>query len=283
MEFTVNQIKIAKRLSYGAKLFQGYFFRNSLFYEQFKDGYKALICFVEHYAYERQGAARAYSEIAKKAIKNQFNSSVKSVTLTDAEETWRHYKGIAKSEYNNLGVNSSHNPMNSDNGILTVMAKRNIINLASYVKGLIQNNQTKQAHRLLTSIRGVGAKIASLYLRDIAYNGKLAESRIKDQCYLQPVDTWIEQALSVIFGNEKPKVLKEKQEIIVKLCKVANVSPISFNQGAWVLGSQIAGDFKAFQQIAEDHDVKQIINEHIKEKKYYVHELERLLQNWPEL
>jgi len=256
MEFTANQIKIAKRLSYGAKLFKGYFFRSSLFHEQFKYGYKALVCFVENYAYERQGAASAYSEIAKKAIKKQFNGSVKSVTLTDAEKTWEHFKEIARSEYNNLGVNPSLNPMNSDGGILAVMAEGNIINIASYVKGLIQKNQTKQAYRLLTGIRGIGSKIASLYLRDIAYNAKLAESSIRDQRYLQPVDTWIDQALKIIFGNKEQKALKEKQEIIVKLCKAAKVSPISFNQGAWVLGSQIAGDFKTFQQIAEGHNVK---------------------------
>ena len=283
MEFTANQIKIAKRLSYGAKLFKSYFFSKSLFEEQFKDGYKALVCFVENYAYERQGAASAYSEIAKKAIKKQFDGSVKSVTFTDAKEAWKHYQEIAKSEYNSLGVNPSLNPMNSDGGILAVMAKGNIINLASYVKGLIQSNQTKQAYRLLTGIRGIGPKIASLYLRDITYNGKLAESEIKDQRYLQPIDTWIDQALKIIFRNKKPKALKEKQEIIVKLCKAAKVSPISFNQGAWVLGSKIAGDFKTFQQIAEGHNVKQIISEHIKDEKSYIHELERLLQNWPEL
>jgi hypothetical protein len=46
------------------------------------------------------------------------------------------------------------------------------------------------------------------------------------------------------------------------------------------LGSQIAGDYKTFQQIAEGKNVKLIIKEHIDEKKNYVYELERLLQNW---
>lgn len=284
MEFTSKQIKIAKRLSYGANLFRRYFFRDALFSKQFDDGYKALLCFVKHYAYERQGAPTAsYTKIAKRAIENQFNGSIKSVILTDAKETWKYYLEIAKKEYNNLGVNETHNPMKSDSGVLRVMANRNIINIASYVKGLIQNNQTKEAHRLLTSIRGVGTKIASLYLRDIAYLGKLPESRIKEQYYLQPVDTWIEQTLSIVFGNENPRVLREKQERIVDLCKAANVSPIAFNQGAWVLGSQISGDYKTFQKIAEGKDVKSIITEHIEEEKNYVSELERLLQNWAEL
>lgn len=284
LEFTPRQIKIAKRLSYGANLFQRYFFRDSLFSEQFEDAYKALVCFVENYAYQRQGApASSYSKIAKKAIKNRFNDSIESVTLADAKETWKDYLEIAKKEYNNLKVNEKRNAMKSDSGILTVMANRNITNLASYTKGLIQNNQTKEAHSLLTSIRGVGTKISSLYLRDIAYLGKLPESKIKDQYCLQPVDTWIEQTLSIIFGNEKPRGLREKQERIVDLCKTANVSPIAFSQGAWMWGSQISGDFNTFRQIAEGRNIKSIVEEHIQEMKNYVSELERLLQNWPEL
>ena len=283
MEFAQKQIKMAKRLSYGATLFQSYFFRDHLFHEQFDDGYKALVCFVNHYAYQRQGAPASYSKITKKTIENRFNGNIAAVTLIDAKETWNDFKKIAKTEFNNLRVNKTHNPMNSDSGILTVMANRNITNLASHVKGLIQNNQTKEAHRLLTSIRGIGTKISSLYLRDVAYLGKFPEIRIKDQYYLQPVDTWIEQALSIIFGREKPRVLKEKQERIVNLCITANISPIAFNQGAWFLGSQIATDYKTFQQIAEGQNVKSIIKERIEEEKHYVSELERLLQNWPEL
>lgn len=38
---------------------------------------------------------------------------------------------FAESEYNSLGVNSKHNLMNCDGGILAVMAKGNIINLHS--------------------------------------------------------------------------------------------------------------------------------------------------------
>ena len=100
---------------------------------------------------------------------------------------------------------------------------------------------------------------------------------------MQPIDTWVNQALSIIFGGDAPGKTKEKQETIVKLCKQANVSPIAFNEGAWVLGSQIAVDYKTFQQIARGQNVRAIIKEHIEEKKNYVSKLELLLQDWPEL
>jgi len=273
---------MAKRLSYGANLFRSYFYKDKSFNEQFEDNYQALICFYENYAYQRLGAARAYPEIAVKALQNRFNLSIKSITITDATEVWKNYQEIARNEYNNLGVNKTHNPMNSDDGLLTIMAEKNIINIASHVRNLLKNNQTREAHELVDDVRGTGTKIASLYLRDVAYLGKLPENMIKDPYYLQPVDTWIEQTLSIIFGNEKPKVLKEKQELIIKLCEKANVSPIAFNQGAWMLGSQVAGSYLAFQQLARGQNAKIIIKEHIEERKRYVSDAERWLQDWSE-
>lgn len=282
MEFTEEQKEMAIRLSRGANLFQSYFYKDTSFKEQFEDNYHALICFFKYYAYSRQGAASAYPKIAEKALQNRFMRSVKSITIADAEEVWKNYQEIARNEYNNLGVNKKLNPIRSDKGILTKMTKKNIINLASHVRSLIQNNQTKEAHDLVDDIRGVGTKIASLYLRDIAYLGRIPENTIKDSYYLQPVDTWINQAISIIFGQGKPKVLRKKQEMIVELCETANVSPIAFSQGAWVLGSQVAGDYLTFKHLARGQNGKAIIKKHIDEKKRYVSDAERCLPDWAE-
>jgi len=282
MDFTLEQKAIAKRLSYGANLFRSYFYRDTSFVEQFEDNYQALVCFFRHYAYERQGAAPAYSKIALKVLKNKFDHSPRSLALVDAVEVWKDYQEIARKEFNNLKVNKTHNPMRSDSGLIRVMANIHIVNLATHVKSLIQNKQTTEAHKLVTSIRGIGTKIASLYLRDIAYLGKLPEKEIEDQHYLQPVDTWIEQTLSIIFRNAKPKALKKRQEIIVTLCDAAKVSPISFSQGAWMLGSQVAGDYATFQQLATGQNARAIIEEHVRERKRYVSDAERWLQDLPE-
>jgi len=283
LEFTSEQKKIAERLSYGANLFRSYFFKDESFKNQFHDNYQALVCFFEHYAYQRQGApATTYSEIALKALKNRFHGSLRFVTIKDARAIWKDYQKIARDEYNDLGVNKTHNPMRSDKGLLAIIARKNIANLASHVKGMIQNNQTREAHELVMDVRGIGTKIASLYLRDIAYLGRIPENGIKDQCYLQPVDTWIKQTLSIIFGNKKQAFLKKQQEMIIRLCEAANVSPIAFNQGAWLLGSQIAGDYSTFEQLAKGQNAKAIIKEHIKEKKRYLSDAQQWLQRWPE-
>ena len=69
---------------------------------------------------------------------------------------------------------------------------------------------------------------------------------------------------------------------IIELCKEADVSQIAFNQGAWVIGSQIASNFNFFRQILKGRNAKSIIEKRIKEREEYLSEMRRLLRNWPD-
>lgn len=279
-QFTEEQIKIARRLTLGAAVYQNHHLQESVFKDQFKDEYKALICFVEHYAYERQGAARAYPIIARMAIEKMFRGKLMPLTRMHAKNAWEICKEIARKDFNNIKLNESHNPMKADKGILATMTTHKISNLSLYVKELIQQDKTAKAHSFIASVRGVGSKIAPFYLRDIAYLGNLEENKIKDPHYLQPIDTWLIQTLSIILGDEVPRKLEEKQKIIVELCEVAGCSPIAFNQGAWVLGSQIAGSFKMFREIAVGENARSILEEHVSTMKQYVAEVERIVDRF---
>ena len=281
MPFTEEQIEIAKRLCLGATIYRNYHLRGPIHRNQFRDSYQALVRFVRGYAYERQGAAAAYKLIAEKSIEKVLCNRVRSINLEISEKVWRTYREIAKTEFNNLSVNATHNPLKSDKGILTMMAKEQIKNLAVFVRDMIQNGNTKKVHRLMVNVRGIGTKIASLYMRDIAYLGDLNELKIKDSHYLQPIDTWIEQCLSIIL-EDVPKKPEEKQRKIVELCKEANVSQTAFNQGAWVIGSQIAGNFGFFREILKGRNAKLIIKRHIKKREEYVSVMKQFLRNWPD-
>lgn len=281
MPFTEEQIEIAKKLCLGATIYCNYHLRNAVHRNQFKDSHQALVCFVQNYAYERQGAAAAYPVIAEKSIEKVLSNRIGLIDLNDAKRVWKIYKETAKNEFNNLKINATHNPLNSDNGILTTMANEQIKNLAVYVRDMIQNSNTRKVHKLLVNVRGIGTKITSFYMRDIVYLGGLDELKIKDAHYLQPIDTWLEQTLSIIL-EDVPKKLEEKQRTIVELCKEADVSQIAFNQGAWVLGSQIAGNFSSFREILKGRNAKSIIQKRIKEREEYLSEMRRLLRNWPD-
>jgi len=280
MQFEKEQLEIAKRLTTGAAIYQNCYLSDTMFKEQFANEYQALVCFISNYAYERQGAAAAYPVIAERAIEKVFHKEIKSVTHAHVQMAWGACKEIATDDFNNLQLNATHNPMHSQNGILAIMAEQGIHNIALHIKGLIEKDKTREAHELIDSVRGIGPKIASFYLRDIVYLAKLTESKIKDQFYLQPVDTWLEQALSIIFGARAPTKLREQQEIIVNLCKEADCSPIAFNQGAWVLGSQIAGDYNTLQKLAKNEKAKEIIESHISETKAYLAEVEKIVNEF---
>jgi hypothetical protein len=279
MEFNSNQLDMAKRLSFGASFFRNcYLTADPSSAKQFTDPYQALIRFVNSYAYERQGAAPAYKKIAEKVIEKIFNQRSISLTSADVSDAWTEYNTMARVEYNGLKVNGKTNPMSDDKGVLWVIERNRILNLASHTKCLIRNRKTLEAHSLIDSIRGVGPKIASLYLRDVAFLGEISEGGIEDQYLLQPYDTWIDQALTILVGATKPKTLKARQQMIVRLCLEAEVSPIAFNQGAWVLGSQIAEDFETFARLVEGKDSRAIIQQHLEEIERYVSEVRKLLQ-----
>jgi hypothetical protein len=239
VNFDSSQTQVAKRLAAFASVYQNAYVNNINFRKQFENGYIALECFLENYAYERQGTPQAYPAIAKQTIEKVFHGKVENVNSDQATKAWRTYSEIATRDFNGIKTNASHNPMNSDQGVLTAMANQGIHNIAAHVKTLIKNGKTKNAHTFIDDIRGIGAKIASFYLRDIAYLGGLDENQIKDQFYLQPLDTWLDQTFSMIMKKEKPASLEEKQKTFVDLCRQAGCSPIAFNQGAWIVISEI--------------------------------------------
>lgn len=289
MHFDESQINIAKFLKKVAPIHQNYFLCKKIFREQFENGYKALICFLKNYAYERQGAAAAYSKIALKCVfyKYQDGHNWTGPTKDDAKDLWEEYKNIAESDYNlfenrtrKVRVNETHNPLNADRGVVHTLVSNNTSNIAVHTRNLISCGDTAGAYDFIKEIRGIGGKIACLYLRDIVYLAGLPEENISDSYLLQPIDTWLEQTFKILFNSDVPSKLQEKQKLIVDLCKESGVSSISFNQGAWVLGSQIAGEFETFKRALTDYDFAQkIIRNHIEEKEGYLREVKNVLDS----
>jgi hypothetical protein len=234
LNFNEQQIQIARNLASFAPVYQNTILELNLnVKKQFNNNFIALDFFLEHYAYERQGSPKAYPIIAKKTIEDVFHGKLEIVTSEQSTKAWKTYNDIASQHFNGMDTNEKLNPMNCEGGVLTVMANQETenMNIAGFVKKRIQNGKTKEAHKFIDSIRGIGTKIASFYLRDIAYLGGLNEKQIKDQFYLQPMDTWLEQAYTVIEGRQSVS-LEAKQKTFVDLCEQAGCSPIEFNQGA---------------------------------------------------
>lgn len=307
MQFDKSQINIAKLLKKVSPIYQNCYLHNDMkLREQFDGGYKALVCFLENYAYERQGSAAAYPKIALKCVSNIYQNGYnwRVPTKDDAKKIWENYKDIAKKEFNliekdkktgneKVKVNELRNPMYKEEGVIDKLASNNISNIAIYIRDLISNGNTDKAYDFIKSICGIGEKISSFYLRDIVYLTSLDEKNISDLHLLQPIDTWIEQTLKIIFASNEElsielseydiktntKYRKKYQKLIVDLSKKSGISSISFNQGAWVLGSQIAGEFETFKKALTNYDfaAQKIIEHHIKEKEEYLREVKNVL------
>lgn len=106
------------------------------------------------------------------------------------------------------------------------------------------------------------------------------EKNISNLHLLQPMDTWLEQTLRILFSPDVSMTLREKQKKIVDLCQESEVSSISFNQGAWILGSQIAGEFGTFEGALTNYNsARKIIEDHMEEKEGYLCVVKNVLDN----
>jgi hypothetical protein len=123
-------------------------------------------------------------------------------------------------------------------------------NLTRYSIAAIEQGDIQKIHDGFMGIRGIGPKIASLYLRDLVDIYDL-ENKIspEDFGFLQPIDVWVRRVArkTGIVGDEKlsdPDIQKD----IVRVCRELGISALRFNQGAWYLGKN------AFEILVENLD-----------------------------
>ena len=112
-------------------------------------------------------------------------------------------------------------------------------NILDYSIKEIKKGKIKKLDKDLRSIRQVGKKTCSLFLRDTVSFYELDES-LSDSDYdvLQPVDTWVFQMakkLGMIDKEMKLSELEKNRSLITEAANAAGVSPLSFNQGLWYL------------------------------------------------
>jgi hypothetical protein len=124
--------------------------------------------------------------------------------------------------------------------------------------GVIRSGHVHPHFDRLTSIRGVGPKIASLLLRDVCWLYNLEHLVAPgDRLLLQPVDAWLrrvaDRLTEEVSGEQTPDwVIAGK---VAKLTRRAGVSGIAFNMGVQYFGlreARHAGGFaRAFRSLTD--------------------------------
>ena len=129
----------------------------------------------------------------------------------------------------------------SKESIIEFIEKCDNKNIIVWAKEQLLINEVEKAFNLLLKINGIGGKIASFFLRDVAvkYNINVSVGRH----LLQPIDVWVRYYVNNIMGNNFDD--KKIQEYICDQCKKQDgLNPEKINQGIWYLCVEIAHSSK---------------------------------------
>jgi hypothetical protein len=207
--------------------------------------YEALIHFID-YAYERNvpDVAIIYRKASKVALRILMNRQNWSEQTQLA--VWEKFIEILSKH--RVGANKKLNPLapeynNNRNAakFAWYICNEEHPTLAMWTFNMIRMNNISDCHKKIKTIRGVGNKIASYYMRDIFWLGTGLNpntgfyKNLNDLYLIQPVDTWIRKAASAI-GCEKENDL-EIAKHISSFEYDFGITPGGANIGFWMLGA----------------------------------------------
>ncbi len=252
--------------------------------EPLQDKRKALAIFLWGYAYERQGAARDYAyaaaetvlrapDLTTDAIWREYIKKLARFQEPGTEEPRANVKANPLAPKNTKYVTKKGEYKTIQDSVIERFGPEGKETIIGYAKTQIEQRRIKDAFQRIIGVNGVGEKIASFFLRDVAsYYGLFEEvgqcENVLNRELLQPVDIWIGR-ISEISSVPKPKKDAEARRNIVTKSLEYGVLPESFNQGAWYFAAQIARSKIWFYEIldrlksGEKDEAKQMVDEHV--------------------
>lgn len=199
------------------------------------DWNSALLFFFGHSFY--QGRRDALSERFEKRAEEVIQKNIKSIesALTSSDRDYFSEKSKLDTSLQEEGVNKR-------------LDRLMVLSTLNFIKGIDKNNivlyslnteDLPNIFQQLLTIKSVGDKIASFYLRDLDFVFDIAKSLVNKEDYIlmQPLDTWVRK-ISIQLGivqNQKDTYWMKKA--VVKFCLEANINPNDYNVGAWYVGS----------------------------------------------
>lgn len=209
------------------------------FEEALSDWRAALALFLRHYGYERAGRAPRYPVAAREAV----------LALSDQPPTPDLVAAAWAGFLDRLGgnkPNADRNPLSPDGSVLRLVLDLGAFdhNLVRWAADAAERGALGEAHRRLTTVRGVGDKIAAFFLRDVVDAFRLPPPGRDAAVFVQPVDTWVRRgavALAPRLGLPPPMhEPDEHARVLVALAEAARVRHTLVNTGLWALGARFA-------------------------------------------
>jgi len=232
-----------------------------------QDPRQALALFLSFYAYERQGSSPNYAPAAVDAVMRASELSPSVI--------WREYKQLLRG----VNLNVANNPLSPEGtefvrkggerktwqpSIIEFAAsapdRRNLI---TWAREQLASERTRVAHSHLCQINGLGPKIASFFLRDVATTYVLEPDG--DRHLLQPVDVWVRRLASLTCGRGELPSDSACAQAVVESALAVGASPERVNQGMWYFASQICGSSEyVAESIIRERSIWKSAEEHIR-------------------
>lgn len=241
------------------------------------DDWEAVGIFLSGYAFERQGAKPDYHHVAADTVRRLAGEGCSLTDETTAKKVWDTFSktsGGAKLNFANNPLCPQATYYTRKTGSTLTYSKSLIeflhdltevglpANIISFAKTGLQLDRTRDVHRGIQDINGIGSKIASLFLRDVAviYNTFPA----KDRYLLQPVDVWVKRVFDKLTDNESHDT-ETIQQGIVDVATRIDVLPEAVNQGMWYFSSQVAdSDYRLSKALSDLSYARALLQEYIR-------------------
>jgi len=217
---------------------------------------EALSLFLEGYAFTRNVRNLSYPHVAKSVLD-------KKTELPFPKEFWKKFKEELGSEK----LNEKLNPLcHTDKGckcalcVLRQEGYESKPNIVTVTRQLLENGEVQKTYKVLKRIRGIGPKITSLFLRDVADWFKINDLPPDQRFLLQPVDVWVRRTVEALNPMDK----KRDEDIARWICEESrkfNANPEKVNQGIWYFCSQVVGSKQRLEEALKN--IYQLVEKHV--------------------
>src|SRR5271166_3950677 len=159
-------------------------------------------------AFEHQGTSADFRKIALSAVKETLHRNLEFADQHDvrrlSRSLWTRFYELGEFDRETgKGANGKLNPLflsgiSSHENVIEVCASLREYEGNLYRMALeeLRAGRVNDAYTILKRIRGVGDKIASLFLRDVAIENESAlPPEVISDHHLQPVDRWVERVI----------------------------------------------------------------------------------------
>ncbi|HIJ53155.1 MAG TPA: hypothetical protein HPP66_08385 [Planctomycetes bacterium] len=245
------------------------------------DIWDSLAIFLEEYAFERQGRKPDYFHAAVDALLYYKKGNGDLNQNDAADKIWNHFSN----SINGHKLNHQNNPLcprrtsyqrkektykTSKLSVIQIVSNNKDIQNKSFTTYLqhkiVEDKDIKSVFYLLKSIQGVGEKIASFFLRDLAHIMEIDLSETQNRHLLQPIDIWVARTVILLDENEFSKLkgkikngrsLNNKDKVklaewIVRQSEGNAANPELVNMGIWYFCSRIATSGYRLNRVLEN-------------------------------